>query len=183
VDSLRWFVIILVVVVLCLAVLDIYLYRKLLLAATKQAGKDSRWEEFATGVSGNIELEKSYLRVAQEAYNLFCRKNHDYGTNNLSTGWLTGIAVRLGDKVSRLWNLVGLGKDNKIMVKDEAVKDTMIDVANYGIVGYLMATKQWPKAKIADLIGKNASVEKFHQIYSAMDNDQQVEALKKLLEE
>lgn len=45
---------------------------------------------------------------------------------------LTGMLVRLGDKVSRFDNLYN--KKKKQMVKDESIEDTLIDIINYCVI-------------------------------------------------
>ena len=86
-------------------------------------------------------------------YELFARKHMDYGLNNIALGGdlkntadkkfsLTGLAIRLTDKISRLKNLLTNGKN---YVKGEAMEDTFIDVANYGIIGLLVGRDKWKK--------------------------------------
>lgn len=109
------------------------------------------WEKHATGASGNIVLERAWLRAASKAFDIFCQKNHDYGSDNLSVMWLPGVAIRLGDKVSRLWGLTGLrGEDLTPVVADESISDTLLDTLNYAMVGYLMITNQWHKINVDD---------------------------------
>ena len=67
------------------------------------------WGTMATGESGDVEIERAWLRTAQELYGLFCRKQHDYGPTNIAVGGLDGVAIRVSDKVSRLWKLLGIG--------------------------------------------------------------------------
>lgn len=106
------------------------------------------WASMATGESGDINLEMAVLRGLQGMYETFVRKNHDYGPNNISAGGPIGLALRLGDKVSRLWNLTGINGDGRVLVGDEAMEDTGLDIANYGLYLYLMATGQWPEGSI-----------------------------------
>jgi hypothetical protein len=103
---------------------------------------------------GDDPLEQAYLKAAQRAYRLFVQKNHDYGHHNLSMGWTKGVALRLGDKVSRLWRLLGLipGAEGA-QVKDESIADTCLDGANYFLVGYLMEKDVWPKVSVDDIMG------------------------------
>ena len=55
---------------------------------------------------------------------------------------LTGLAIRLTDKISRLKNLLVNGKN---YVKGEGMEDTFIDIANYGIIGLLVGRDKWKK--------------------------------------
>ena len=59
------------------------------------------------------ELSEEYKRISEEMYEMFARKHMDYGLNNIALGGdltnaedkkfsLTGLAIRLTDKISRL---------------------------------------------------------------------------------
>lgn len=74
--------------------------------------------------------------VLQKIRDTILRKHHDYGTKNLLRHGLFGILVRIDDKSARLNNL--LNKD--IMVRDESIEDTFIDLAGYAIQAILMLT-------------------------------------------
>lgn len=64
-----------------------------------------------------------------------------YGSNNILDCGRAGIAVRLSDKAARLrhaW-LDGRGAD----APDESVEDTLIDAANYAVIGLLLRRGWW----------------------------------------
>ena len=99
------------------------------------------------------ELSKEFKNIQEEMYEMFARKHMDYGLNNISLGGdlknpndkkfsLTGLAIRLTDKISRLKNLLTNGKN---YVKGEGMEDTFIDIANYGIIGMLVGRDKWKK--------------------------------------
>ena len=99
------------------------------------------------------ELSKEFKNIQDEMYEMFARKHMDYGLNNISLGGdlknpndkkfsLTGLAIRLTDKISRLRNLLTNGKN---YVKGEGMEDTFIDIANYGIIGLLVGRDKWKK--------------------------------------
>lgn len=99
------------------------------------------------------ELSKEFKNIQDEMYEMFARKHMDYGLNNISLGGdlknpndkkfsLTGLAIRLTDKISRLRNLLTNGKN---YVKGEGMEDTFIDIANYGIIGILVGRDKWKK--------------------------------------
>ena len=65
------------------------------------------------------------------------RKNADYGNNvdkNIDEWGLSSLAIRLDDKLSRFKNLIKEG--NTRQVSDEAIEDTLLDLAGYAILGY-----------------------------------------------
>tara|TARA_B100000927_G_C16370471_1_gene431244 strand:+ start:423 stop:854 length:432 start_codon:yes stop_codon:yes gene_type:complete len=99
------------------------------------------------------ELSKEFKNIQFEMYEMFAAKHMDYGLNNISLGGdlkneadkkfsLTGLAIRLTDKISRLKNLLVNGKN---FVKGEGMEDTFIDIANYGIIGLLVGRNKWKK--------------------------------------
>ena len=99
------------------------------------------------------ELSEEYKRISEEMYEMFARKHMDYGLNNIALGGdlknsddkkfsLTGLCIRLTDKISRLKNLLINGKN---YVRGEGMEDTFIDIANYGIIGLLVGRDKWKK--------------------------------------
>ena len=113
------------------------------------------WSTLATGQSGWIEIEESWLRKAQEVYTVFCKKQADYGPTNIGVGGTHGVTVRLGDKVSRLFELMGLTKrENTGKPANESIRDTMIDVGDYGIIGLIVLDGEWPLVNPTDVWGE-----------------------------
>ena len=99
------------------------------------------------------ELSEEYKRISEEMYEMFAQKHMDYGLNNIALGGdltnsedkkfsLTGLCIRLTDKISRLKNLLINGKN---YVQGEGMEDTFIDIANYGIIGLLVGRDKWIK--------------------------------------
>ena len=100
------------------------------------------------------ELAEEFQNIQEEQYELFAHKHLDYGLNNIALGGdivnnnddkkfsLTGLAIRLTDKISRLRNLMVNGKN---YVEGEGMEDTFIDIANYGIIGLLVGRNKWRK--------------------------------------
>ena len=100
------------------------------------------------------ELSEEFKRITEEMYEMFARKHIDYGLNNIVLGGdiinnkddkkfsLTGLCIRLTDKISRLKNLLINGRS---FVKGEGMEDTFIDIANYGIIGLLVGRDKWKK--------------------------------------
>ena len=100
------------------------------------------------------ELSDEFKQIQNEMYEMFARQHMDYGLNNISLGGdilnnnddkkfsLTGLAIRLTDKISRLKNLLLNGRN---FVEGEGMEDTFIDIANYGIIGMLVGRNKWKK--------------------------------------
>ncbi|MDK6688311.1 nucleotide modification associated domain-containing protein [Aerococcus urinae] len=78
----------------------------------------------------------TFRGITQEMAELYERKNHDYGNSfdkSLDHFGPVAAAVRLGDKYNRFSELIS--KDQQ--VKDESLRDTLIDLANYSIMTVL----------------------------------------------
>ena len=100
------------------------------------------------------ELSNEFMLIQEEQYEMFARKHMDYGLNNIALGGdivsnsddkqfsLTGLCIRLTDKISRLKNLLINGRS---FVEGEGMQDTFIDIANYGIIGLLVGRNKWKK--------------------------------------
>ena len=124
------------------------------------------WADLATGRSGWIEIEHAWLRKAQEVYDVFCKKQADYGPTNIGVGGTQGITVRLGDKISRLFELLGLtDRENAGKPANESVRDTMIDIGDYGIIGMIVLDGDWPLVDPSEVWG-GASFIDFILVYA-----------------
>ena len=100
------------------------------------------------------DLSNEFIKIQTEMYAMFAAKHLDYGLNNIALGGdivnnsndkqfsLTGLCIRLTDKISRLKNLLVNGRS---FVKGEGMEDTFIDIANYGIIGLLVGRDKWKK--------------------------------------
>ena len=100
------------------------------------------------------DLSKEFKQIQKEMYEMFAAKHMDYGLNNIALGGdivnnsddkqfsLTGLCIRLTDKISRLKNLLINGRS---FVEGEGMQDTFIDIANYGIIGLLVGRNKWKK--------------------------------------
>ena len=100
------------------------------------------------------EMTKEFKKIQTEQYELFCRKQHDYGPGNISVGTqlqttdevklsLTGLWFRMNDKLQRIKTLL-LG-DRLNAVTDEPLEDAYLDVSNYGIMATLVSRGKWGK--------------------------------------
>ena len=100
------------------------------------------------------ELSEEFKKIGNEMYEMFAAKHMDYGLNNIALGGdilnskedkkfsLTGLCIRLTDKMARLKNLLINGRS---FVQGEGMEDTFIDIANYGIIGLLVGRDKWKK--------------------------------------
>lgn len=77
-----------------------------------------------------------------ELHTIMLRKHDDYGPMNISGapgGPMNGLRVRMYDKLARLNNLTDTGDTPNY----ESIEDTLLDLANYAIIGLLVQRRQW----------------------------------------
>ena len=72
--------------------------------------------------------------VQQEGLKLFERKNRDYGDAFARYGPI-GVLMRMGDKISRLQSIT---KNGVVLVNDEQMRDTLIDLHNYSAMAVML---------------------------------------------
>lgn len=87
-------------------------------------------------------------------YNVFCRKNHDYGNSfekSLDTFGLVAGIIRMNDKFERLVSLNDPSKDAQIA--SESLVDTLEDLSNYAAMAACWLKRKhernWVKERIA----------------------------------
>ncbi|MBE2917333.1 DUF1599 domain-containing protein [Anoxybacillus flavithermus] len=88
--------------------------------------------------NSNIELHKKILNEIHDTYK---RKNADYGNSFgeqfIEYGLLSAV-IRLDDKMRRLKQLL----KNEAQVKDESIRDTLLDLSNYAIMTIMELDKK-----------------------------------------
>lgn len=77
-------------------------------------------------------LEK-FKEVQTEGFNLFKKKNEDYGDSYKEYGCI-GILIRMNDKVNRS---ISVSKNNISLLKSESLRDTLIDLQNYATMAIM----------------------------------------------
>ena len=100
------------------------------------------------------EMTTEFKRLQKEQYELFCRKQHDYGPGNISVGTqlqtsdeihlsLTGLWFRMNDKIQRLKTLLMNKRESAVV--GEPLEDAYLDVSNYGIMATIVNRGKWGK--------------------------------------
>jgi phage protein len=96
-------------------------------------------------------------------WNVFCRKNHDYGNSfekSLDTFGLVAGIVRMNDKFERLVSLNDPSKDAQIA--SESLVDTLEDLSNYAAMAacWMKGKKKadWNELRMKDLDGNIESI-------------------------
>ena len=99
-------------------------------------------------------MTDEFKRLQRVQYETFCRKQLDYGQENISVGTdlkteedvklsLTGLWFRMNDKIQRLKTLLMSNRES--FVKDEPMEDAYMDVSNYGIMATIVKNRKWGK--------------------------------------
>ena len=89
------------------------------------------------------KLIEFHAKMTTEARELMIKKNADYAAEgdpfkNFRTFGTFGILVRLSDKLARLQ---GFEERHELAVKDESIRDTILDVVNYAVLYEAMRTE------------------------------------------
>ena len=99
------------------------------------------------------EMTAEFRRLQREQYELFLKKQHDYGPGNISVGTmlqtqdevhlaLTGLWFRMNDKIQRLKTMLLSRRESAV---DEPMEDAYLDVSNYGIMATIVKNGKWGK--------------------------------------
>ena len=89
-------------------------------------------------LSDNVE---QFMSITQDMTKTYAAKNHDYGNSfeqSLDEFGLVASIVRIGDKMNRIKSLI----KKEAQVKDESIKDTLLDLASYSVMTLMWLTKQ-----------------------------------------
>lgn len=84
---------------------------------------------------------KAFKNITNSMLNTYIAKNHDYGNSfdqSLDKFGLVAAVVRIGDKMNRIESLI----TKEAKVKDESIKDTLLDMANYAIMTTMWMDKK-----------------------------------------
>lgn len=88
-----------------------------------------------------MDKQQKFSEITLELYELYCAKNQDYGDSFGKTYEEYGpvmAAIRLEDKLRRFKQLI----KSESMVKDESIRDTLVDLANYSIMTIIELDKE-----------------------------------------
>lgn len=115
-------------------------------------GKDAQTALFnATQLAGTEALchlmkDKDESVINDSLLDILIRKQHDYGHDNINRFGLVGVAIRLCDKIARMYNL--LESDNP--AKNEPLLDTYVDIVGYAAIAYMLETGTFQLELVGD---------------------------------
>ena len=84
---------------------------------------------------------KQFMDITANMAKTYAAKNHDYGNSfeqSLNKFGLLAAVVRIGDKMNRIESL----SKKEAEVKDESIKDTLLDLASYSIMTLMWLNKK-----------------------------------------
>ena len=110
-----------------------------------------------------MSQSERFYELLETMKNTHDAKRHDYANEadvfaNFRTCEAAGIpawkgcCVRIGDKFSRI---MGFAKKEKLKVKDESIKDTLIDMANYALIALILYEETLEEGRIERVIDWN----------------------------
>ena len=97
----------------------------------------NRWAMISANtlrIAKNFDI--TYLLTSSEILNTVIKKQKDYGHKNISKFGITGLVIRVHDKIARVENLMGRQKGTNA-VADETILDTLMDIIGYSIIAYM----------------------------------------------
>jgi hypothetical protein len=98
-------------------------------------GMEDGWNEF--------QFEQAAEHKYLMALEVLLQKHHDYGPKNIAQspgGAINGLRVRMWDKLARINNLYDTGQE----AKNESLRDSFLDLANYAIIALMVLDGDWP---------------------------------------
>ncbi len=117
-------------------------------------------EAYETTKSGPIaacermypEMCGEFITIQKQQYEMFCKKQLDYGPGNISIGTelknkrdieqsLQGLWFRVNDKIQRLRTLLWANRE----AANEPMMDAFKDMSVYGIIAQLVFNDKWGK--------------------------------------
>ena len=98
------------------------------------------------------ETSKMFQDIQFNQWELFCKKQKDYGPGNISVGTnletdeevklaLMGLWFKMNDKIQRLKQLVIHNQEPE----NESLMDSFMDLANYALIAQLVKKQVWGK--------------------------------------
>lgn len=81
-----------------------------------------------------MNRQEQMLKIQKEAFELFKKKNTDYGDAFAEFG-VIGVLMRIEDKIKRSLSIT---KNGVNLVNDENIRDTMIDLHNYSAMALML---------------------------------------------
>ena len=94
-------------------------------------------QQFA-GLDLKTDMGVQAMKLALKFVKVLDEKQQDYGPDNITISGELGVIVRSQDKLCRLKHLLG-----KETVNNESISDSWMDLANYGLIGYMVHNGKW----------------------------------------
>jgi hypothetical protein len=92
-------------------------------------------------------LTHEFIKISLEDIRTFDRKQHDYGSTNISETGEIGVLIRVNDKMARLKNLNPLlriqNRLEPIEAKNESIEDSWRDGSVYCVIARMLKRGVW----------------------------------------
>ena len=94
------------------------------------------WTALASNAIATSKNQFNWNILLSDVVTTVIKKQRDYGHNNIAKFGITGLVIRVHDKVARTENL--LLKDNYTnAVENESLYDTLTDIVGYSIIAFM----------------------------------------------
>jgi hypothetical protein len=81
-----------------------------------------------------MNRQEQMLKIQKEAFELFIKKNTDYGDAFAEFGVIK-VLMRIEDKIKRSLSIT---KNGVNLINDESIRDTMLDLHNYSAMALML---------------------------------------------
>lgn len=100
------------------------------------------WKELLEMAKG---LMAEYALNIEESIDMMMRKNQMYGSKPLILSGVSGVRVRVIDKLCRIENMLIAYNDTQQLMLFESLKDNVMDVFNYTLIALMLLEKCYLK--------------------------------------
>lgn len=101
----------------------------------------------------NEKEKEQFIKLIDDLKELRLRKSADYG-NSWKIFGLLGVVWQINSKYIRMQNLLDHGRDPR----NEPLRDTLIDLANYCLMGVQLIDSGQTESKMKELLRQNDNI-------------------------
>lgn len=103
------------------------------------------YQDLANSLATVLQLKTAAARIAMfyalQFVKVFDIKHQGYGPDSINRHGEHGVLIRLDEKVARILKAVKSGHESP----DEKVQDNWMDIAIYGVMGFMLRVGAWPR--------------------------------------
>lgn len=119
--------------------IDEYILSKLYLESSGASRVDAHKQYWAALSMNAIYMARNIFSqeiLLTHVVTTVIKKQRDYGHNNIAKFGITGLVIRVHDKVARTENLL-MKQNHENAVEDESLFDTLMDIVGYSVIAFM----------------------------------------------